>query len=369
MLEPQAHDSFFRWGFFNSVLEKKEAYSDYVFEDEAEKLLADEPELAAKFADWKAANPDAAVEPGSGARLHLRQLRALPRAGVAPLSGLHDRLILAHADQEKTMQPQHAIRLPRWPAAGAADGRIGRADRRPNLFRTELRQLPHGRRRQTSRAGPGLFNVVGRKAAGVPGYNYTDALTKAGAAGKTWTREELDVFLRDPNKDVPGTAMPIGIADAKARAAVIDYLATQSGNAHRARRCGRKTGARQPAPGPTTSRATCTTSPSTSWPRPSPARAPATARNWRRVRTAPCRPSRKASRWRLADTGKARLRCARRTATSSCPKRPRASHASCASAAATRRTRTACSPPACRAPTAWRCGRPARIRNTCTSPT
>jgi hypothetical protein len=57
MLEPLGHDSFFRWGFFNSVLEKKEAYSDYVFEDEAEKLLAEEPELAAKFAGWKQANP------------------------------------------------------------------------------------------------------------------------------------------------------------------------------------------------------------------------------------------------------------------------------------------------------------------------
>jgi hypothetical protein len=39
-LEPLGHDSFFRWGFFNSVLEKKEAYSDYVFEDEAEKHAA-----------------------------------------------------------------------------------------------------------------------------------------------------------------------------------------------------------------------------------------------------------------------------------------------------------------------------------------
>ena len=56
-LEPQAHDSFFRWGFFNSVLEKKEAYSDYVFEDEAEKLLREEPELAVKFDAWKKANP------------------------------------------------------------------------------------------------------------------------------------------------------------------------------------------------------------------------------------------------------------------------------------------------------------------------
>jgi hypothetical protein len=56
-LEPLGHDSFFRWGFFNSVLEKKEAYSDYVFEDEAERLLAAEPGLAAQFAAWKTANP------------------------------------------------------------------------------------------------------------------------------------------------------------------------------------------------------------------------------------------------------------------------------------------------------------------------
>ena len=82
-----------------------------------------------------------------------------------------------------------------------------------------------------SRAGPPLFNVVGRKAASAPDYNYTDALSKAGVAGKTWTRAELDVFLRDPGKDVPGTAMPIGITDAKDRAAVIDYLAAQSGKA------------------------------------------------------------------------------------------------------------------------------------------
>jgi hypothetical protein len=56
-LEPLAHDSFFRWGFFNSVLEKKEAYSEYVFEDEAEKLLVEEPALAAKFDAWKRENP------------------------------------------------------------------------------------------------------------------------------------------------------------------------------------------------------------------------------------------------------------------------------------------------------------------------
>ena len=56
-LEPLGHDSFFRWGFFNSILEKKEHFSDYVFEDEAIAILEAEPETKAKFAAWKAANP------------------------------------------------------------------------------------------------------------------------------------------------------------------------------------------------------------------------------------------------------------------------------------------------------------------------
>jgi hypothetical protein len=56
-LEPQGHDSFFRWGFFNSVLEKKEAFSDYVFEDLALEMLETEPELKARFEAWTLANP------------------------------------------------------------------------------------------------------------------------------------------------------------------------------------------------------------------------------------------------------------------------------------------------------------------------
>jgi glucose/arabinose dehydrogenase len=81
----------------------------------------------------------------------------------------------------------------------------------------------------SSRAGPGLYAVVGRKAGSVPGYNYTDALVKAGAAGKTWTRADLDVFLADPTKAVPGTAMPVGVPDKADRAALIGYLATLHG--------------------------------------------------------------------------------------------------------------------------------------------
>ena len=80
-------------------------------------------------------------------------------------------------------------------------------------------------------AGPGVFGVVGRKAAGVPGFNYSGALAKAGAAGTVWTREELDVFLLDPSKRVPGTTMPVGLPDQKMRTALIDYLASLQGPA------------------------------------------------------------------------------------------------------------------------------------------
>jgi glucose/arabinose dehydrogenase len=81
----------------------------------------------------------------------------------------------------------------------------------------------------SSRAGPGLYAVVGRKAGSVPGYNYTDAMVKAGAAGKTWTRADLDIFLADPSKAVPGTAMPVGVPGKADRSALIDYLATLTG--------------------------------------------------------------------------------------------------------------------------------------------
>jgi hypothetical protein len=62
-LEPEAHDSFFRWGFFNSVLEKKETFSAYVFEDTANEMLRDEPELRVRFEQWKADHPEQLSDP------------------------------------------------------------------------------------------------------------------------------------------------------------------------------------------------------------------------------------------------------------------------------------------------------------------
>jgi hypothetical protein len=48
-LEPQAVDSYFNWNFFDAILQRKEHYSPYVFEDKAKEILANNPELKAKF--------------------------------------------------------------------------------------------------------------------------------------------------------------------------------------------------------------------------------------------------------------------------------------------------------------------------------
>ena len=48
-LEAEATDSFFNWNFFDTVLQKKEGYSAYVFEDIAETILAKNPKIKAAF--------------------------------------------------------------------------------------------------------------------------------------------------------------------------------------------------------------------------------------------------------------------------------------------------------------------------------
>ncbi|WP_435137565.1 M14 family metallopeptidase [Formosa sp. A9] len=48
-LEPQAVDSFFNWNFFDSILQQKEHFSPYVWEDLALELLNNNPELKAEF--------------------------------------------------------------------------------------------------------------------------------------------------------------------------------------------------------------------------------------------------------------------------------------------------------------------------------
>ena len=43
VLEPQAPDSYFAWNFFDGILNQKEGFSDYAFEETAAQLLKADP--------------------------------------------------------------------------------------------------------------------------------------------------------------------------------------------------------------------------------------------------------------------------------------------------------------------------------------
>jgi cytochrome c len=75
-----------------------------------------------------------------------------------------------------------------------------------------------------NKIGPSLFGVVGRKAASLNGYNYSEAMKKY---DHDWDPKTLDSYLADPRAVVPGTKMIFpGIKDEKERQDVIAYLET-----------------------------------------------------------------------------------------------------------------------------------------------
>jgi hypothetical protein len=63
-LEPEAVDSYFNWNFFDPILQQKEGYSSYVFEDLAKEFLDKNPKIKAKL-DQKKQNDKAFAENGA----------------------------------------------------------------------------------------------------------------------------------------------------------------------------------------------------------------------------------------------------------------------------------------------------------------
>ena len=55
-LDPKGDDSFFAWNFFDAVLQQKEWFSDYIFEEKAEEILKADPKLKAELESKKKAD-------------------------------------------------------------------------------------------------------------------------------------------------------------------------------------------------------------------------------------------------------------------------------------------------------------------------
>lgn len=77
-----------------------------------------------------------------------------------------------------------------------------------------------------NKVGPNLYGVVNRDVGSHAGFSYSNPMKNH--KGK-WTFEELDKFLANPSKAVPGTSMTfLGIRRPTDRAAVIAYLNKQA---------------------------------------------------------------------------------------------------------------------------------------------
>lgn len=95
VLEPQGVDSFFTWNFFDSVLGQKEHFSNYVFEDEAARLLTADAGLSAGLQEEKQKNPKLNDNP------------------IAQLDWIYKRSV--HYEQTHTRYPIGRIILPAKP--------------------------------------------------------------------------------------------------------------------------------------------------------------------------------------------------------------------------------------------------------------
>jgi cytochrome c len=77
-----------------------------------------------------------------------------------------------------------------------------------------------------TKQGPNLWGIVGRQAAGVPGFAYSEAMV---AYGKPWTYDGLYNFLKAPTTYIKGTKMSYaGLRKQEDRVALVAYLRSLS---------------------------------------------------------------------------------------------------------------------------------------------
>jgi len=74
--------------------------------------------------------------------------------------------------------------------------------------------------------GPSLYRIMGRPAAAIRGFEYSDAMRRTGAAGLVWDAATLDRYIADPESLVAGTNMSVPpLRDEQERADLLAYLA------------------------------------------------------------------------------------------------------------------------------------------------
>ena len=79
-----------------------------------------------------------------------------------------------------------------------------------------------------NKIGPALYGVLGRKVASIESYKYSKAMA---SYDKKWTFEEMNGYLKKPQKYIKGTKMAFaGLRKEKDRASVILYMNSKGDN-------------------------------------------------------------------------------------------------------------------------------------------
>ena len=75
--------------------------------------------------------------------------------------------------------------------------------------------------------GPNLFGVLGRKPGSHPGFAYSAGMTEFAASHPVWTWDEVDQFIKAPQKHIAGTKMTfVGLKKQDDRIAMLSWLHT-----------------------------------------------------------------------------------------------------------------------------------------------
>ncbi|WP_274424668.1 c-type cytochrome [Chelativorans sp. YIM 93263] len=86
----------------------------------------------------------------------------------------------------------------------------------------QLCQQCHSLEEGQNGLGPHLNNIVGREAAAVDDFDYSEAMEESDI---TWTPDNIDQFIADPQAFIPGNRMPFtGMPDEDERTAVVAFL-------------------------------------------------------------------------------------------------------------------------------------------------
>lgn len=153
-------------------------------------------------------------------------------AGIlAMLSGFVAKKVIHVEDPE-----ENAFHVEAMADAGAGGGAAAEAVAEPVLALLAKADVEKGKgiakacaachsfgKGEAARVGPNLYGIIGNRHAHAEGFAYSDAMQAL--HDKTWDYAELNMFLWNPKKHIPGTKMVFaGLKKPEQRADVIAFL-------------------------------------------------------------------------------------------------------------------------------------------------